>query len=324
MKTIKWGIIGLGNIAHKFAADIQPVEGCILQAVASRSLDKAKAFGIQYNANKYYDSYQKLTQDPEVDVVYIATPHVQHAKWTLACIANQKAVLCEKPFAMNAAEVNLMINAAQQHQVFLMEALWTRFLPHYRFVIDELESGKYGAITSITADFCFKAPFDIHGRLFNKNLGGGALLDVGIYPVFCALSLLGEPQHFAANTKIGKTGVDEDTAITFYYSDGVKAHLKCSIVTETPSTATILCENGILYLHTRFHETDKVTTILNGVKTEHDFNYQTNGYSYEIAHVAECLRNGKLESPLMPLPFSNILIKTLDAIRDKIGLLYDV
>lgn len=324
MKTINWGILGLGKIAHYFATDLLTVPGSKLYAVASRSQTKADQFGNQYNAVKKYGSYEDLAQDPAVDIVYIATPHVRHYSDSLLCILNKKAVLCEKPFAMNATQVEQMIASAKANNVFIMEALWTRILPHFQFVLEEINSGKYGKIKTITADFCFKAPANPQGRLYNKDLGGGALLDVGIYPVFCALALLGKPETIEAQAKIGKTGVDEETTITFTYPDHQKAYLKGGIAQETPTTATIICDKGLIYIESRFHQTDKVKTVLEGVEVNHDFEYQAKGYNYEAAHVAKLLRAGKKESPLMTHDFSKLLIETLDQIRDTIGLDYKV
>ena len=323
MKTIRWGIIGLGKIATSFATDLQQVDGSELYAVASRSQEKANQFGKTYNATICYDNYEALAKDPQVDAIYIATPHVRHHQDTLLCLVNGKAVLCEKPFAMNAAQVEEMISTAKAHNVLLMEALWTRMMPHFKFVKDQLESGKYGAVKTLTADFCFDADFNPEGRLFNKDLGGGSLLDIGIYPIFCALSLLGEPKTISSKAKIGKTGVDEETEMTFVYSSGTQAFLTSSIIKQTPTIATLICENGMLVLNSRFHQTDKVTTILDGIRVEHDFVYTGKGYYFEIEHFADLLRNGQNENPLMSDDFSRTLIKTLDAVREQIGLYYE-
>lgn len=324
MKTIKWGIIGLGNIAGKFASDLARVADSELYAVASRSQDKADAFKKIHGAVKAYGSYEELAQDPDVDVVYIATPHVRHRDDSILCMESGRAVLCEKPFAMNRDQVESMIASAKANDVLLMEAMWTRMMPSFRFVMDEITSGKYGKIKTITADFGFKAPFDAKSRLFDKSLGGGALLDIGIYPIFVALALLGKPENISAKAKIGKTGVDELNEMTFTYPDDTKAFLSSNVMAKTPTSATILCENGLLYLHPRFHHAQKVTSILEGVKTEHSFDLEGIGYTYEIAHVAELLRDGKKESPLMTFDLSRDLISTLDKVKDQIGLQYPI
>ncbi|WP_031425917.1 Gfo/Idh/MocA family protein [Flavimarina sp. Hel_I_48] len=322
MKTIKWGILGLGKIAHSFAKDLLTVPGNELTAVASRTIEKAEDFKTEYKAAKAYGSYEELAADPEVDVVYIATPHVRHCEDSILCMENGKAVLCEKPFAMNAGEVEKMIASAKENKVLLMEALWTRIMPHFNFALEEIASGKYGKIEKITSDFCFDAPFDPEGRLWDKKLGGGALLDVGIYPIFCVLAFLGKPEKISAKAKMGKTEVDVENSVTFTYKDGAKGYIKSAINTKTPTTTTIICENGLLYMHPRFHNTDKVTTILDGVKTEHDFDYSAKGYNFEIMHMAAMLREGVKESDMMTYDFSRLIINTLDTIRAKIGLEY--
>ncbi len=324
MKTIRWGILGLGKIANSFAKDMQLVSGSEIYAVASRSQEKADAFGAAYKAQVCYGSYEHLAKDPNVDAVYIATPHVRHYEDTLLCLKNGKAVLCEKPFAMNLRQVEEMIATAKQHNVLLMEALWTRFMPHFQFVQEELASGKYGAVKTLTADFCFDAPFNPEGRLYNKDLGGGSLLDIGIYPAFLALALLGKPQRISAKAKLGKTGVDEETEMTFEYASGTKAHLASSIRIKTPSLATFICEKGMIIMNGQFHMKDKVTTLLDGIKLEHDFKYQAKGYHFEIMHFADLLREGKKESPLMSYDFSRLLISTLDEVRNLIDLEYQV
>ncbi|HEA29326.1 MAG TPA: Gfo/Idh/MocA family oxidoreductase [Leeuwenhoekiella sp.] len=322
MKTVRWGILGLGKIAHSFAKDLLTVPGNQLYAVASRTQEKATDFKTEYKAEKAYASYEELAADPDIDVVYIATPHVRHCEDSLLCMKNGKAVLCEKPFAMNAEEVEQMIASAKANDVLLMEALWTRIMPHFNFALEEINTGKYGKIEKITSDFCFDAEFNAEGRLWDKKLGGGALLDVGIYPIFCVLAFLGKPDTISAKAKMGKTDVDVEDDITFTYKNGVKAFIKSGIVTKTPTTATIICENGLIYLHPRFHNTDKVTTILEGVKTEHDFDYSAKGYNFEIMHMADLLREGKKESDMMTHNFSRLIINTLDDVRQKIGLEY--
>ena len=179
-KRYKWGILGPGKIAGKFSEDLARVPGAELYAVASRDLQRAEAFAKENGYQKSYGTYEELAQDKEVDVIYIATPHVFHCEHTLLCLKNKKAVLCEKPFAMNFAQVNLMTQTAIEHQSFLMEGMWTYFLPHYRHIIQCIESKEFGKLLNLQADFGFKAPYLPEKRLYNKNLGGGSLLDVGM------------------------------------------------------------------------------------------------------------------------------------------------
>ncbi|MBN1651101.1 MAG: Gfo/Idh/MocA family oxidoreductase [Bacteroidales bacterium] len=219
-KIINWGIIGLGKIAHKFAEDLQLVEDANLLAVASRDIENAKSFAKKFSANQFYSSYKALVENPNVDVVYIATPHALHYEHTLLCLNANKAVLCEKAFAMNAAEVKEMIRTAKARNVFLMEALWTRFIPGTLKTLALIKEGSIGKIHSVEADFGFIGDTDPEKRLFNKRLGGGALFDIGIYPVFLSILILGAPKYINAHATMAATGVDAEVKITFAYESG--------------------------------------------------------------------------------------------------------
>lgn len=322
MTTIRWGILGLGKISHKFAQDLKTVQGAILYAVGSRSQDKADAFAQQYHVKKSYGSYKDLLKDKSVDVVYIATPNVFHCENTLSCLYAGKAVLCEKPFALNKHEVKKMISLARTKNLFLMEALWTNFMPTIETLMEFKIQNTYGKIKHLKAEFCFEAPFDPDKRLFNPKLGGGALLDIGIYPVYLALKLLGKPNYISSESKISSTQVDLETKIIFEYDSGVRADLFCSFDKTTPSEAFISYEKAEVKLNSRFHDTDKMSITTNEGTTLKDFAYQAKGYHFEIGHVQQCIKNGLTESPSMPFEFSTELIKTLDKIRKQIKLSY--
>lgn len=322
-KTIKWGIIGLGKIANKFAQDIHTVEHCQLYAVASRHQEKANSFAKLHNATKAYGNYEDLVADPNVDAVYIATPHSSHKEYSILCLNHKKAVLCEKPLALNRQDVEEMIAVAKSNNVLLMEALWTYFLPHYQFVLNELKSGKYGAITKLEADFGFQPKFDINSRVFNKSLGGGSLLDIGIYPIFAALSTLGKPIDVDAKAIFFDNGADASCDIIFNYYDGVKAFLKSTLIEQTPTEAIFYCEKGIIKINSRFHQPSTVTINYKGKENTHDFGYTTIGYNFETEHFNELLRNGKTESPLMTHDFSRNLMALLDDVKHLIGLKYE-
>lgn len=322
-KNIRWGIIGLGKIANKFAADLQAVAHCELYAVASRHQEKANSFAKQYNATKSYGDYESLAADPNVDAVYIATPHSSHKEYAILCLNHKKAVLCEKPLAMNLQEVEEMIAVAKANNVLLMEALWTYFLPHYQFVLKELYTGRYGSINKLEADFGFKPKMDMHSRVFNKALGGGSLLDIGIYPIFAALSTLGRPVDVEAKARFFDNGVDASCKIIFNYYNGVKAFLKSSFLEETPTEAIFYCEKGIIKINGQFHRPSTVTITYNGKQATHDFDCHTLGYSYETEHFNELLRNNKTESPIMTHDFSRDLMFILDDVRYLINLKYD-
>jgi predicted dehydrogenase len=322
-KTIKWGIIGLGKIAHKFAQDLLTVEGAQLYAVASRSQTKSDSFAKQFNVTKAFGSYEALALDPGVDAVYIATPHSYHKEHTILCLKNKKAVLCEKPFAMNLEEVEDMIAVAKANNVLLMEALWTYFPPHYQFVLKELQSKRFGNVIKLEADFGFKPGIDMTSRLFKKSLGGGSLLDIGIYPIFASLSTLGKPIDIDAKATFFENGVDASCEMIFNYDNGLKAFLKSTFLETTSTEAIFYCENGIIKINSRFQEPTTISFIFNGKEEIIDFRNTTNGYNFEIIHFNELLRHQKTESPIMTFDFSLNLMKLLDDVRHLINLKYD-
>lgn len=320
-KTIKWGILGLGKIAHKFASDLQILSGVELQAVASRSQEKADDFANQFGAKRAYDSYEKLAKDSEIDAIYIATPHSFHKKYSILCLQHKKAVLCEKAFAMNLDEVSEMIRVAKENNILLMEALWTRFLPHYLYVIDLVKTEKFGQVKSLQADFGFYSKYDTSNRLFKKELGGGSLLDIGIYPVFAALSTLGTPNKIDATATFFENGADSSCLMTFHYDKSI-AYLKSTLLETSPTEAVFTFDEATVTINKPFHGPSSVT-ILKDNKTETlDFDYQSLGYIYEIEHFNSLLINHKKESDLMSFEFSKNLIGTLDQVRNIIGLEY--
>jgi len=322
-KTINWGIIGLGNIAHKFATDLLTIKDAKIYAVASRNQEKANEFASKYNATKAYSSYEALAKDPHIDAVYIATPHTLHKENTILCLDHGIAVLCEKPFAMDSDELNEMIAKAKDKNVLLMEALWTYFLPHYRYVLKALEDRIYGDVIKLEADFGFYRAFDNSSRLFNKSLGGGSLLDIGIYPIFASLSALGIPKHIKANATYFENGADSSCDMVFEYEKNVKAILKSTLIEDTPTEAIFYCKKGIIKINHQFHNPSTISLIPNEGEAETiDFNNKTIGYNYEAIHFNELLRQGKTESNVMSFEFSQSLIKTLDDVRNLINLHY--
>jgi predicted dehydrogenase len=321
-KIINWGIIGLGSIANKFAQDLITQKDSKLYAVASRTQEKADTFAQKYGATKAYNSYVALVSDPKVDAVYIATPHVLHKENTLMCLNHGKAVLCEKPFAMNVNEVEQMIVKAKEKKVLLMEALWTYFLPHYQFALNALKSKTYGRILNMEASFGFHRDFDGDSRLFKKELGGGVLLDIGIYPIFAALSTLGNPENIEANATFFDNGADSSNQIVFKYDNNVTAHLKGTLLGDVPCEAIFNCEKATIKINRQFHAPTTVSIIVDGKEEIIDFNYKTIGYTYEIEHFNQLLREGKTESDIMSFEFSTNLILTMDKVRAVIGLQY--
>jgi predicted dehydrogenase len=324
-QTINWGIIGPGKIARKFATDIKVVPNAALHAVASRNIDKASDFAKEFDAKYAFGSYEELLNCPDLDAIYIATPHVFHYENTMMCLKAGFPVLCEKPFAMNRQQVQEMINTAQENNVFLMEAMWTSCLPTLLKTKSLIANGMLGDVFSIRADFGFNAPRNFENRIYKKALGGGALLDIGIYPVFLALHLFGYPNEILAAAKLGQTGIDEEIGIIFQYEDGKMAHLHSTILTETATEAFIYGTSGTLQLHGRWFTPTHMTLHTKGSETPEviTFDYKSGGFEYEIAETTQCLLDGKLQSDLMPLKESLALIQLLDAIRTKIGLHYD-
>lgn len=323
MKTIHWGIIGLGKIAHKFAQDLSSVPGASLHAVASRSGEKAAAFAEKFGVLHVFDNYENLLNCNGLDVVYIATPHVLHYENTLMCLRRGIPVLCEKPFAMNRDQVLEMVKTARTTNTFLMEAMWTRFFPLIERARVLIDAGEIGQVRTIRADFGFHAIFDPAGRVYNKSLGGGALLDVGIYPVFLTLLILGKPKTIAAQAVFSETGVDESCSITFTYDNQAMAQLYASVVTQTDVDAWIYGTTGRIHLHSRFHHPRKLTygAYYSDSKSEEN-NYPGNGYQFEIEEVTNCLRQGKKESARMPLSLSLDLIELLEATMEAVGIRY--
>lgn len=321
-RNYNWGILGAGKIAEKFAQDLATVNGAVLYAVASRSIDKAEEFAKNHKIMISYGSYLELVEDENIDIIYVATPHSFHFEHAMLCLKHQKAVLCEKPFGINLEQVEAMISLAKEKNVFLMEALWTQFLPHFQFVSELTMSKKYGELLDIKADFGFNAAFDADNRLYNKELGGGSLMDVGIYPVFLALSLLGYPENITAEAKFGSTGVDENCNMQLSYANGAKADLYSAINETTPITATLRFDKATVIINSRFHEPSSVSIQTNENIETKEFPVTTHGYNFEAAHVQDMIKENRIESNLMTFEKSKNLISILDRIRKQINLKY--
>ena len=321
--TINWGIVAPGRIAHKFAKDLALVPGAKLHAVASRNYDRAKSFAEQYGATHAYGSYEEMTACPDLDVVYIASPHTGHHAHTLLFLQKKIPVLCEKPLAINSRQVQEMVDTARSNDTFLMEAIWTRFIPVFEKTLEILQSGVIGELNTLRADFGFKAPFDPHGRLFDVALGGGSLLDVGLYPVYIATQIFGKPHQIQASAIKGKTGTDDNCAMIFSYPNDKLAILDSSVINNTRTTAVIYGEKGKIELHSRFHEGERATLSVYDNKEEEIYLPKTGfGYYHEIVAVNECLLTGKKECEKLPLDFSVLMMQNLDAVRRACGIVY--
>lgn len=322
-KQYNWGIIGPGKIAHKFAKGLAVIKNARLHAIASRSEDRAKAFAKEYGAEHYFGSYEAITECPGLDVVYIATPHAFHCENTLLCLEKRIPVLCEKPFAINAKEVQQMIQAASVNKTFLMEALWTRFLPTTLKALEIIDDGTIGKVHGVKADFGFNAPFNQDGRLYNPDLGGGSLLDIGIYPAFLSQLILGKPTTIKALGTLSPTKVDQECVAILQYNNDKIAQIHSSLQARTKTEAFIYGEKGTIHIHTRWHEPTTMSLLVNGERPKDiRFDFSGNGYNYQAEEVMKCLEKGKLESDLWPLQSSLDLINLLDEIRAQIGVQY--
>lgn len=319
----RWGILGAGRIARKFAQDLLTLPDAQLYAVASTDQQRADEFAQEFNIPHALGSYEDLLTRPDLDVVYVATRHVYHHENVLMLLNAGIAVLGEKPFAMNSQQVREMVDTARTKGVFLMEALWSRFMPGIRHALELAQSGSVGKVVSVKADFGFKAPFVADNRLFNKALGGGALLDIGIYPLFLSYLFLGKPTTLKASATFGATGIDEQIGLILTYADGQLAILDSTLLAKTDCIGIIQGETGQIRIHGRFHETTAVTLQPEeGEPTTTTFERTTHGYNYEAQHVMACLTEGKTESQLWSLDDSLNLINILDAARVDAGIVY--
>jgi len=320
---IKWGILGTGRIAHVFATALHDAGNSELYAVGSRSIEKAQEFAQDYGIPKSYGSYEELVNDPEVDAIYVATPHHLHLENTLLALNHEKHVLCEKPLGVNQREVALMIEKASEKKLFLMEALWSRFLPNILKTKELVESGEIGDVKLLTAYFAFKSNHGPEGRHFNKELCGGTLLDIGIYNIFLSLLILGKPKSISAMAGLSDQGVDTNCSYSFKYENETMAVMHSSFLAESPTVAEIHGTKGKIVLEHRWFCPGKVKVIHeDGTEKVYDFDTKGNGYQYEVIEAANCILSGKTQSELWSLDDSLLLIGVLDTIRKECGVVY--
>ncbi len=321
--AIRWGIIGTGAIAKKFAADLKTIPNARLLAVGSRSPAGAQAFGKEFDIVHRHTSYEALAANPEIDCVYIATPHPFHYENAILCLNAGKAVLCEKPFALNVKQAEEVIQLARRKKILLMEAMWTRCFPIMHKLRELLAKQCLGEVQIVTADFGFRAEFDSKSRLFDPHLGGGALLDVGVYPLSFASMILGSPKEITGVGILGKTHVDEQTSITLKYHSDALAILHTSIRANTSCEATVIGTRGCIRIHSPFWKPSRMTIALDGKNEESiDLPYPGHGYHFEATEFMNCLRHGKVESPVMPLDETISILRTMDTLRGQIGVKY--
>jgi predicted dehydrogenase len=351
MKTIHWGILGTGYAAHQFAQGLRTLPEAKLVAVGSRQQETADTFARQFQIPHAYSRYEDLVNDETIDIVYIATPNPLHKDHCLLCLTAGKAVLCEKPFTLNALEAQTVLALAREKQLFCMEAMWTRFIPLIYKVRGLLADGVIGEPKMLTADFGLRVVFSEQDRHFNPQLGGGALLDLGVYPISLAFYLLGAPATVVSQATIGKTQVDEQVTVLFNYANGLLATLSASFLTELPNEMFIMGSQGCIRVQSPLYrptclsvqlfpalsvDSAKATgwqskfkqnaLLRKSYRLLTQFTHKpkkivapcaSNGYQYQALEAMQCLNDGKLESHIMPLSETVTILKTLDTIRQQ-------
>jgi len=321
--VIKWGVLGCGNIAHKFVSDLQYVDNSTLYAVASNNKERGKSFANKHNAKKVYNNYNNLVKDENVDIVYVATTHNFHYKNTLLCLDANKPVLCEKPLCVNAKEAQLLIDIAKQKKTFLMEAMWTRFLPATKHLIKEISDGVIGKPKLIQADFGIKKPPIKGTRFYEKKLGAGSLLDLGIYTInFSNFIFDLQPKKVSGFAKLTNQGTDEYATYNLEYQNGHLAQLSSSVSFVTPHEARIYGEKGKIVVYDFYHPQKYTVYLSTGEETTINKPFQGFGYQFEAIEAQRCLLNNKTESIVFPLEKTLKVLKTMDSLRKEWGVKY--
>jgi dihydrodiol dehydrogenase / D-xylose 1-dehydrogenase (NADP) len=318
----RWGILGCGSIAHYFVAGLKALPEATLQAVGSRSQEKADAFGEKHGAPNRHGSYEALAQDPEVDVIYVATPHPMHAADMILCLEGGKAVLCEKPFTINARQAESVITLARQKGLFLMEGHWSRFFPAMARLRELVREGAIGEPRLLQADFGFRADWDPSNRLFDPALGGGALLDVGCYCMSLSSMIFGTPTQVTGLAHLGETQVDEQAAMCLLHARGELSALSTAVRTNTPQEATLVGTEGTVRLPHPWWAPKSLILAGQTQVEEIALPFEGNGFNYEATCVMDCLREGKTECDVMPLDETLAIMRSMDTLRAQWGLAY--
>lgn len=322
-KKYRWGILGAGKIADKFCEALGYTEGAEVYAVASRNADNAKMYATKHKAAKWYSNYNDLIQDENVDIIYIATPHAFHYEQTILCLQNNKAVLCEKPMSLTIQQTTEMIEVAAKNNLFLMEAMWTGCMPFIEKIVSLIKEDAIGLPQYIAADFGFTAPNDSGSRLFNKALGGGSVLDIGIYPIFLTALIFGEPSVIKTVSTLTATGVDAYASVIMQYAGGQTAHVLSAINFNTAVEAEIIGTKGRIKISNPWFKATELTLILNDGTTEKfSMLHAGNGFEHEIKEVMYCLDNGLLQSNKVPHQLTLSVSKIMDEILRQAGVAY--
>lgn len=324
MKKMNWGIIGAGSIARQMAKALNFVEEANLLAIGSRTLEKAQKFADDFHIERAYGSYEELVKDQDIDIIYVATPHSEHYENVKLSLQHGKHVLNEKAFCANKKQAEELVSLAKEKGLFLMEAVWTRYQPAAQAIQKAVQDGVIGDVHMLKAELCFLLNRDKNCRLLNPNLAGGALLDVGIYPVTMASLLFGNhPEKILTDAFIGETGVDERDSINLFYEGGKIASLVGAIDTEGSNTAYIYGTKGQIIIPQDWcPESFTVKTYADQKEVTYHMPFECNGYEYEVRHLMSCIEEGKMESDIMPLSCTLEIMDLLDQIRAKWGLRY--
>ncbi len=322
-ETTRFGIIAPGNIAEKFADAIKHTPGAELYGVASRSSERARSFAKRHNAKKVFSNYEELIQEPDIDIIYIASPHHLHAAQSLMCLNGRKAVICEKPMTVNIKEAREVIDTARANQVFYTEAVWTRFMPIYKQIRGWIDDGAIGNIKLIKASFGFAMQHGPEHRINNPHLAGGALLDLGIYPLTFVDWVQGrEPMRIQSAMHPASTGVDESISMQLTYSDGVIASALSSSESLLENKAWIFGTEGNIEVPLFWCADSATLNLRSGESQTVALPHEVNGYEWEIKECHRCLQSKLTQSPLMPWDTSLRLMAIMDSVRDQIGLKY--
>lgn len=322
-KSFRWGILGAGHIAEKFCTALTYTEGAEVYAIASRDMDKAAGFASKHQATVWYNNYEALMKDENVDVIYIATPHAFHPEQAIACLNHKKPVLCEKPLSLSYQQTKKMIDTANENKVFFMEGMWTACMPFMDKIRQLIKDDVIGSLQCVSADFGFKAPVNLEGRLYKKVLGGGAMMDVGVYPLYLATSLLGVPEQIKVISKLTETGVDEYTNIVLQYETGATAQLISAIVFQTNVEATIIGTKGRINIKNPWFKATDFTVHLNvGITEDFHMPHLCNGFEHEIKEVMQCLGNNLLQSEKVPHTLSLSMSKITGDVLKEAGVVY--
>ena len=322
-KKFKWGVIAPGRIAHAFAKGVLSIVDTEISAVASSSQKRADAFAEQYDIANAYDSYEALVADPDVDAVYISSLHHQHFAQAMLALDAGKPVLCEKPLTVNAAETKKLIEKSREKNLFLMEALWTRYLPIYGTVRQWLDDREIGDLVMMNATFGFRAPQNPKSRLLDPNLTGGALLDIGIYPLSVSQWVMGQnPKSFQVHALLGETGVDEMIAATLVYENGVISQFSSNIRSDNRNEFVIYGEKGHIRIHANFWGGTRATLNVNGKEETVIADFNATGFEYQTVEAMRCIQEDLLESPKMTHADTLATMTLMDDIRAEIGLKY--